>query len=264
VTLTQRAKHGKQTGQEDASQQVWWRNACWIAAGVCLIIGLGLSAEVWSGRPTPPPGVINWLSIGAVLGFVGGVGIHIAMGQRRTTLGQGRIIAALAGVEPQVIGRLVAQMQTIEQAIPAVRADIEQQRQADLTQMRDNGSKLFIAVNDRLDSVEESQTALMELVNDAARKTLEGMPDLIEGAARKMVEGLAELVEQAARRTQREAYKDAIRDLLEAMHEERAAASTLGDSFDAKYMADMSEAIRLGQEIERRRLQPPEQPQAGQ
>lgn len=113
--------------------------------------------------------------LGGILYVAGLIVRYNRLGQERIIHGQERILAcqlhvlaALNGVDPETIGRFAAQMSTIEQAVPAVRAaveldrqvvlqridDVERQRQADLTQMRENGAKLFESVLERLDVIE--------------------------------------------------------------------------------------------------------------
>lgn len=91
------------------------------------------------------------------------------------------------GIDTAAIGRLAAQLQGIETLLPSFRAaielnrevmlrrlgEIEAQRQADLTLMRENGEKLFESVHDHLDRVERAREVDAGLVRELVAKQLD-------------------------------------------------------------------------------------------
>lgn len=165
-------------------------------------------------------------AIAGVIFFVGG----LVAGA--TQDGHRKLRDDLKGLDFEALGRLAAQLQEIELALPALRAqgeldravmlrrlaENEGQRQADLARFGDAARKLFDALDDRIAETAERVRTMESGIGALARVTVQ------------LAEAMQRLVDRSA-----------------------VPAARQADAVDAKYLADMSEAVRLGREIERRK-----------
>lgn len=156
--------------------------------------------------------------VGAIV-FIGGQALDASQRSYRQ-LGED-----LKALDFAALGRLAAQLQEIEIALPSLRAHgeadrsmllveirkAESQRQADVTAIRENGAKMFGELADQLDGLRQDLGLLARVTVQLA----ESMQRMADAGSARSVEGV--------------------------------------DPVDPKYLADMSEAVRLGREIERRR-----------
>ncbi len=123
------------------------------------------------------------------------------------------------GIDTGAIGRLTAQLQAVEVA-----------------------NSLLVTAIERMTELEHQLNTLMGMVKESSGSATD---DLMAVARRAYADGLKDMMwsyreESAERKTSKAAQSNGNHDVI-----------------DTKYLVDMSEAIRLGRELERRELMPP-------
>ncbi len=170
---------------------------------------------------------------------------HIQLARLENAVQQLRLNAQLEGLHADV-GRLAAYLESVTLQLAESR-----KREAAMLEM-------VRQIRQDIEANEKRREADLLQVTELARKRIEELQDQLDN--------LATVNEETARR----AYAQGLADLLAAVREEAAGRQREGsppaqsngshDVVDPKYLLDMSEAIRLGREMERRELGHPDSP----
>lgn len=215
-SLTQRAKPAGANAEpgedkkETAENKVlrWTRNGFWFLAAGFAGGGLFLTAARAEGWFDPDTSAIVWFIALMLLSA-----ICVAVAQQ--TINKHVVLAAIRDHTPAdvaVLARIatmVARVSSMQSKLAEGLAGMETQRQADLTQIRDNGAKHIEALHDRLDK-------------------------------------LAQLIPLAVGEVARKAYAAAVRDLLAVLEAQRRASPDRPDATGGGEAGDQLDAELRG------------------